>query len=81
MFLSKLGQGTANPTDAIGQVTANLTDEEFAILKQLVEKQDRDAAQVTVTPVSTAQHCIPGPLNPEIQSDVHENMEEKKKVG
>ena len=32
---------------------------------------------MTVTPVSTAQHCIPLPLNPEIPSDVHVNMEEK----
>ena len=35
-----------------------MTDEEFAIFKRLVEKRDREAAQVTVTLVSTAQHCI-----------------------
>ena len=29
-------------------------DEEFVILKRLVEKRDHEAAQVTVTPVSTA---------------------------
>ena len=41
-------------TDAIGQSTANMMDEESAILlKRLVEKRDREAAQVTVTPVST----------------------------
>ena len=32
---------------------------------------------VTVTPVSTAQHCIPRSLNSEIPSDVHVSMEEK----
>ena len=31
---------------------------------------------MTVTPVSTAQHCIPRPLNPEIPSDVNVNVEE-----
>ena len=58
-FIKQIGQGTVNSTDAIGQSTANLTDEEFAILKRLVEKRDREAVQVSVTPVSTAQHCIP----------------------
>ena len=66
-----------NSTDAIGQFTANMTDEEITILKRLVEKRDRKAAQVTATPVSTAQHCTPRLLNPEIPSDVHINMEEK----
>ena len=75
-FIKEIGQGTVNSTDTIGQFTANMTDEEFAILKRLEEKRDREAAEVTVTPVSTAQHCIPRPLNPEIQSDVHVNMEE-----
>ena len=58
-----------NLTDAVGQSTANMTDEEFAILKRLVEKQDREAAQVTVTPVSAVQHCIPRSLTPEISID------------
>ena len=55
-----------NSTDAIGQSTANMTDEEFAVLKRLVEKRDREAAQVTVTPVSTVEHCIPRSLTTEI---------------
>ena len=75
--IKEIEQGTVNLTDSIGQSTANMTDEEFAILKRLVEKRDREAAQVTVTPVSTAQHCIPSSLNPEIPSDVYINMEEK----
>ena len=74
-FIKEIGRGTVNSTDAIGQSTANMTDEEFAILKRFLEKRDREAAQVTVTPASTAQHCIPRPLNPEISSDVHVNME------
>ena len=54
-----------------------MTDEEFAILKRLVEKRDCEAAQVTVTPVSTAQLCIPRSLNPEISSDVYVGIEKK----
>ena len=76
-FIKEIGQGTVNSTDAIGQSIANMTDEKFAILKRLVEKRDREAAQVTVTQVSAAQHCIPRSLNPEISSDVYVNMEEK----
>ena len=55
----------------------DLPDEELAAIKRYVERRSRETAQVTVTPVSTAQHCIPRPLNPEIPSDVHVNMEEK----
>ena len=37
-----------------------LSDEEYAILKRLVEKRDREAAQVTtVTRDDTVQHCSP----------------------
>ena len=47
-------------------------DEEFAILKRLVEKRSRDAAQaqVTVTPVDIVQHCSPCLPNPEMPPDV-----------
>ena len=76
-FIKKIGQGTVNSTDAIGHFTANMTDEEFAILKRFVEKRDREAVQVTVTPLSTVQHCIPRPLNPETPSGVYVSMEEK----
>ena len=54
-----------------------LPDEELAAIKRYVERQSREAAQVTVTPVCTAQHCIPRSLNPEISSDMYVSMEEK----
>ena len=49
----------------------DLPDEELAAIKRYVQRRSREAAQVTVTPVSTAQHCIPRSLNPEIPSDVY----------
>ena len=54
-----------------------MTDEEFAVLKRLVEKRSREAAQaqVTVTPVDTVQHCSPCPPNPDMPSDVCFNLE------
>ena len=65
-FIKGIGQGTANSTDAVGQSKANMTDEEFAILKRLVEKRDLEAAQVTITLVSTVHHCITRSPCPEI---------------
>ena len=47
-----------------------VSDEELAVLKRLVEKRGREAAQVTVTPVDTVQHCSPCPLDPEPSPDV-----------
>ena len=69
-------QKVRNLINAIEQ--GKVSDEEFATLKRLVEKRDREAAQVAVTPFSTAQHCIPRSLNPESPSDVHVKMEEKE---
>ena len=45
-----------------------VSDEEFTVLKRLVEKRSHEAAQaqVTVTPVSTVQHCSPCPPNPDM---------------
>ena len=57
----------------------DLPDEELAAIKRYVERRSREAAKVTVTPVSKAQHCIPRSLNPEIRSDVYVSMEEKDK--
>ena len=51
--------------------------EELAAIKRYVERRSREVAQVTVTPVSTTQHCIPRLLNPEIPSGVYANMKEK----
>ena len=54
-------------------------DEEFAILKRLVEKRNREEAQeqvtVTSTPVDTVQHCSPCPLNPDMPPDVYMRLE------
>ena len=57
----------------------DLLDEELAAIKWYVERQSREAAQVTVTPVSTVQHCILRSPPPKIPSDacVCVNMEEK----
>ena len=61
-------QKVSNLSNAIEQ--GKVSDEEFAILKRLVEKRGREEAQVTVTPVDTLQHCSPCPLNPEMPPDV-----------
>ena len=55
----------------------DLPDEELAAIERYVERRSREAAQVTVTPISTAQHCIPRSVNPRIPSDVHAILEEK----
>ena len=52
-----------------------LPDEELAVIKRYVERRRREAAQVTVTPVSTVQHCIPRSLNPEMPPDVCVSLE------
>ena len=53
-----------------------VNDEDFAMLKRLLENQSREAAQaqVTVMPVDTVQHCSPCPLNPEMPPGVHTCM-------
>ena len=52
-----------------------VSGDEFAILKRLVQKQGREEAQMTVTPVDTVQHCSPCPLNPEMPPDVYMRLE------
>ena len=52
-----------------------MSDEDFAVIKRLVETRDRDAAQVTVTQVSTVQHCSPIPKTPEPPPDVCFHLE------
>ena len=47
-----------------------MSDEEFVILKRLMEKRGREAAQVTVTPVDTVQYCSPRPQTAEPPSDI-----------
>ena len=52
-----------------------VSDEGFVIIKRVVERRGREAAQATVTPVSTVQHCIPCLLNPEMLPDVCVSLE------
>ena len=59
----------------------DLPDEELAAIKRYVERQSRKAAQVTVTLISTVQHCIPRLLTPEIPPDVCVSLEEKDEEG
>ena len=59
----------------------DLPDEEFAMLKRLVEKRDRDATHATVAPVDTALSRSPGSLTPEIPSDVCVEMGKKDEEG
>ena len=72
-------QKVRNLISAIKQ--SKVSAEEFAMLKRLVEKRDRDAAHVTVAPVDTAQYCGPRSLTPEIPSDVCVSLEEKDEEG
>ena len=52
-----------------------MSDEEFTVLKRLVEKRGREAAQVIVTPVDTVQHCSPCSPNPHMPSSVYVKLE------
>ena len=70
-------QKVSNLINAVEQ--GKVSDEEFAILKRLVEKRDREAAQVTVTPVDTVQHSSPYPLDPEPSSDICINLENNER--
>ena len=47
-----------------------VSDEDFTIVKHIVERRGRDAAQVTVTPVDTVRYCSPRPQTPEPSSDI-----------
>ena len=66
-----------NTMKFVDGLSRDLPDEVLAAIKRFVERRSHEAAQVIVTPVSTAQHCIPRSLDPEIPSDVYVDMEEK----
>ena len=66
-------QKASNLIDAIEQ--GKVSDEEFAILKRLVEKRDREAVQMTVTQVNTVQHSGSYSPDPEPSPDVCVNLE------
>ena len=61
----------------MGFVNALEQGKEFAVLKRLVEKRSREAAQaqMTVTPVDTVQHCSPCTRTPEPSPDVRVKLE------
>ena len=54
-------------SDSLDELLANF---DFARVKKYVEKRGREAAQVTVTPVDTLQHCSPCSPNPDMPSNV-----------
>ena len=56
-----------------------VSDEDFAMRKRIVERRNRDAAHVTVTPVDTVQYYIPRSPSSEPSFDacVYVEMEEK----
>ena len=54
-------------------------DEEFAILKRLVEKRGHEEAQMTVTPVDTVQYCSPSPQTLEPSPDVCVTLENNER--
>ena len=56
----------------------DLPDKELAAIKRYMERRSREAAQATVTPVSTVQHCILRSPPLEIPSDVCVHMEKKE---
>ena len=64
--------------DELKQGKVSLGDEEFAMIERFVERQSRDAAQVTVTLVSAVQYCISRLPTLEISSDVPVCTEENK---
>ena len=66
-------QKVSNLINALEQ--GKVSDEEFAVLKRLVEKRGRETAQVTVRPVDTVQHCSPCPLDPKPSPDVCVKLE------
>ena len=59
-------------SDSLDELLANF---EFARTKEWMEKQSREAAQVTVTPVDTVQNSSPCSLDPEPSPDICVNLE------
>ena len=69
-------QKVSNLINALEQ--SKVSDEEFAVLKRLVEKRGREATRVTVTPVATVQYCSPSPQTSEPSPDVCFELESNK---
>ena len=70
-------QKVSNPINAVEQ--GKVSDEEFAVLKRIVEKRGREATQVTVKPVDTEQYCSPSPQTPEPSPDVGFKLENNER--
>ena len=64
---ARLWQKTMEFVDGL---KGKLPDEDLAAIKRHVRRRSREAAQATVTPVSTVQHCTPCSLNSEMPPDV-----------
>ena len=80
--LQKLKDAISMPRQKVSNLIneieeGKIGDENFVILKWLVAKRSREAAQahVTVTPVDTVQHCSPCSLDPEPSPDVCVRLE------
>ena len=71
--ISMSRQKASNLINGIEQ--GKVSNKEFAILRRLVEKRDREEAQMTATPVDTVHHCSPCPLNPEMPPDICMGLE------
>ena len=68
--------------ELLDKLKGDLPDKEPAAIKRYAGRRSREAAQMTVTPVSTVQHCIPRSLTPEIpQLYVLVSREKTTKVG
>ena len=52
-----------------------VSDEDFAVIKRLVETRDRDAAQMTAKPVGTVQYSSPISPNPDMPSNAFVKLE------
>ena len=65
--------------ELLDRLEGDLPDKELAAIKRYVERRSRKAAQVTVPPVSTAQHCIPRSLTPEISIYTRISMESNER--
>ena len=70
-----LGLGSGQLLDSL---EGDLPDEELAAIKRYVDRRSREAAQVTITPVSTVQHCITRSLTPEASIGTRICMESKE---
>ena len=70
-------QKVSNLINAIEQ--DKVSDEEFAVLKRLVEKRGREATQVNVTSVDTVQHCSLSQQTPEPSPDGCVNLENNER--